>query len=74
MQKFGEELKIKSKKKNSVGEYDRNYMKIKFDSDDNSLLNTVLKFLVLTVIIRCILKKDGKYYPQIFLDDSLYEL
>ena len=49
-------------------------MKIKFDSDDDLPLNTVLKFRVLTIIIRCILEKDGEYYPQIFLDDSLYEL
>ena len=49
-------------------------MKIKFYSDDNLPLNTVLKFHVLTIVIRCIFEKDGKYYPQIFLDDSLYEL
>ena len=49
-------------------------MKIKFDYDDNLPLNTVLKFPVLRIIIGCILEKDGKYYPQIFLDNSLYEL
>ena len=49
-------------------------MKIKFDSDDNLPLDTVLKFHVLIIIIRCIFEKDGNYYPQIFLDDSLYEL
>ena len=49
-------------------------MKIKFDSDDNLPLNTVLKFRVLTIVIRCIFQKDSKYYPQIFLEDSLYEL
>ena len=49
-------------------------MKIKFDSDDNLLLNVVLKFRILTIVIRCIFEKDGKYYPQIFLDDCLYEI
>ena len=44
-------------------------MKIKFDSVDNLPLNKVLKFLVLTIIIRNFFEKDGKYYPQIFLDD-----
>ena len=58
----------------SVGEYDKNYMKFKFDSDDNLPLNVLLKFHILTIVIRCIFEKDGKYYPQIFLDDSLYEL
>ena len=58
----------------SVGEYDKDYMKIKFDSDDSLPLNTVLKFRILTIVIRCIFEKDGKCYPQIFLDDSLYEI
>ena len=35
-----------------VGEYGKDYMKIKFDSDDNLPLNTVLKFRILTIVIR----------------------
>ena len=57
-----------------VGEYDKDYTKIKFDSDNDLPLDTVLKFRILTIVIRCIFEKDGKYYPQIFLDDSLYEV
>ena len=49
-------------------------MKIKFNSDDNLRLNKILKFRVLTINIRNIFEKDGKYYPQIFLDDCLYEI
>ena len=49
-------------------------MKINFDSDDNLPLNIMLKFRILSIVIRCILEKDGKYYSQIFLDGSLYEL
>ena len=49
-------------------------MKIKFDSDDNLPLNKILKFCVLTIIIKNIFEKDGKYYPQIFLDDCFYEV
>ena len=58
----------------SVGEYAKDYMKIKFDSDDNLPLNKRLKFCVLTNIIRSIFEKDNKYYPLIFLDDCLYEI
>ena len=58
----------------SVGEYAKDYMKIKFGSDDNLPLNKVLKFRVLTIIIRNIFEKDDKYYPQIFLDGCLYEI
>ena len=49
-------------------------MKIKFDSDDKLPLNKILKSCVLTIIIRNIFEKDDKYYPQIFLDDCLYEI
>ena len=57
----------------SVDEYDKDYMKIKFDSDYNLPLNKVLKFHVLTIIIRNVFEKDGEYCPQIFLDDCLYD-
>ena len=43
-------------------------MKIKFSSDDNLPLNKILK------LIRSIFEEDGKYYPQVFLDECLYEL
>ena len=48
-------------------------MKIRFESDDNLALNKILKLHMLTVIIRSIFEKDGKYYPQSFLDECLYE-
>ena len=49
-------------------------MKVKFNSDDNLPLNKILKFLILTIIIRNIFEKDGKYRPGIYLDDCLYEI
>ena len=48
-------------------------MKIKFNSDDDLPLNKPLKFHNMTIIIRSV-KEDGKLYPQVFLDDTLYEL
>ena len=65
---------IKKINNGSVGEYTNYYLKIKFDSDDNLPLNKIPKFCVSTIIIRNIFEKDGKYYPQIFLDDCLYEI
>ena len=55
-------------------DYKEDYMKIKFNSDDNLLLNKPLKFCLMTIIIRCVFKKDDKFYPQLYLDDTLYEL
>ena len=54
--------------------YDKNYMKIKFSSDDDILLNKVLYFLTITVTIRCVFEKDSICYPQVYLDDSLYQV
>ena len=58
----------------SVAEYDKYYMKIKFDSDDNLPLSKVLKFHAVIIIIRSVFERDGKYYPKIFLDDALVDL
>ena len=49
-------------------------MKIKFNSDDDLPLNKSLKFTLMTITIRCVLKENAKRYPQVFLDDILYEL
>ena len=53
-------------------DYEKDYMKIKFNSEDNLPLNKSLKFHAMTIIIRCVFSEGGK--PQLFLDDALYEL
>ena len=50
------------------------YEIIKINSDDDLTLNKPLKFHVMTIIIRSVFEEDGKFYPQLFLDDTLYEL
>ena len=56
------------------GEYGKDYMKIKFNSDDDLPLNKQLKFLSITIIVRSVFEEDGKSYAQIFLCGCLYEL
>ena len=55
-------------------DYEKDYMKIKFNSDDDLPLNKTIKFHNMTITIRSVFEEDGKLYPQLFLDDSLYEL
>ena len=55
-------------------DYEKDYMKIKFNSDDDIPLNKPLKFHLMTITIRSVFQEDNKLYPQVFLDDSLYEL
>ena len=80
MQKYQEVFNGKKeiiKKTNDYGQpikYDDNYMKIKFNTDDNIPINKIIYFPTITIIIRSITKKDDKYYPQLFLDDCLYEV
>ena len=42
---------------------------MKFNSDDDLPLNKQSKFFNLTIIVRTIFEEDGKYYPQLFLDE-----
>ena len=49
-------------------------MKIKFSSDDDLPLSKPLKFHLITITIRSVFEEDGKRYPQVFLDNILYEL
>ena len=62
------------KGESSSAEYDKDFMKIKFDPDDNLPLNKTLKLHNITIIITSILKEDGKFYSQIYLDECLHEL
>ena len=55
-------------------DYEKDYIKIKFNSDDNLPLNKPLNFHNMTITIRSVFEEDGKLYPQVFLDDTLYEL
>ena len=59
---------------NDECDYEKYYMKIKFNPDDNLPLNKSLKFHNMTITIRSVFKEVGKIYPQVFLDDTLYEL
>ena len=59
---------------NKLGEYGRDYIKIKFNSDDEFPLNKQLNFPFITVIIRNIFEEDGIYYPQSLLDECLYKV
>ena len=66
--------KIKAVNDGKENDYGKDYMKIKFNSDDELPLNKSLKFHAMTIIIRSVFEEDGKLYPQFVLDDALYEV
>ena len=51
---------------NGECDYEKDFMKIKFDSDNNLPLNKPLKFHMMTIIIRSVFEEDGKLYLQVF--------
>ena len=48
-------------------DYEKYYMKIKFNSDDNLPLNKPLKFHNMNLTIRSVFEKDGKHYPILIM-------
>ena len=42
------------------GQYEKDFVKIKFNSDDNLSLNKILKLHMLAVIVRRVFKEDNK--------------
>ena len=55
-------------------DYEKDYVKTKFNSDDDLILNKPLKFHLMTVTIRSVFEEDSKLYPSVFLDDALYKI
>ena len=51
----------------------KKYTRIRVNTNDDLPLNKQLKFPILTIIIRCVFQEGKKLYPQIFLDECLYE-
>ena len=47
-------------------DYEKDYMKIKSNSDDELPLNKPLKFHAMTIIIRSVFEEHNKLYPHIF--------
>ena len=66
------EIKTISGAKELIDEKD--YAKIRINTDDDVLLNKELKFPTLTIITRCIFQEGNKIDPQIYLDERLYQL
>ena len=54
--------------------FDKTFMSIKFNSDDDLSSKKLLKFHAMTIVVRSFFGEYGKLYPQICLDECFYEL
>ena len=66
-----------SNKINKIDGDDKNvygYIRLKFNSDVDLPLDKLIKFHTLTVIVACVIHKGDKFYPEIYVDEGIYEL
>ena len=50
----------------------KDYDKLRFNSDIDLPTDTLIEFLSLIINVSCVIEKDGKYYPEIYLDECLH--
>ena len=51
------------------GEYEKGFIKIKLDSDDDLILGKILSLHNMAIVVRSVFQEDNKYYLQFFLDE-----
>ena len=56
-----------------IVQYDKDYMKIKVESNDDLPTYNIVNIHQVRIIIRSVFAQNGKFYPQLFLDDGLYK-
>ena len=79
MQMFSKNLQIFRKvlelklKKIQVVLYNmiKDYMKMKFESNDNLPIDDIVNMHLVTIMSRSVFAQNSKFYPQLFLDDAL---
>ena len=49
-------------------------MKLKFDLDNELLLNKIIEIPSMIVVVRAVFHENNKYYPQFFLNECLSKL
>ena len=54
-------------------DYGKNFMKIKFESDDYLPLGKILSIPVCIITVGSVFQENNNYYPQVHLYECLYE-
>ena len=55
----------------SSDDYDKKYMKIKFNLDDKLPLNKMTEIPTMTIVVRAVFHENDKYCSQVFLEECL---
>ena len=65
---------IETTNSGKTGKYGKDFMKIKFELDNDLPLNKKLKFSTMAIVVRSIFEDEGKFYPQVYLGECFHEL
>ena len=57
-----------------IVQYDTDYMRRKFESNDHLPTDNIINIRLVAVLVRSIFAQNGRFYPQLFLDDGPYKL
>ena len=57
-----------------IVQYGKDYMEIKFESNDVLPADNTVNMYQVTIIIRSIFAQNAKFCPQLFLDDAINKL
>ena len=57
-----------------IVQYDKDYMKIKFESNDNLPTDNIINMHQVTIIIRSAFAQNGKCYPELLLNHRFYNI
>ena len=50
----------------------KDYNQFRFNSDADLPLNIIIEFRSILIKVSCVIKKDNKCYPEIYLEECLY--
>ena len=53
--------------------YKKDFLKIRFDSNDDLPLNKILSILILSIVVKSVFQNENEYYPQIHKHKCEYE-
>ena len=73
-QECGTRTKIININNNYERDYERDFIKIKFESDDGLPLCKILSILACIIPVGSVFKEDNNYYLQAHLHECLYEV
>ena len=51
----------------------KDFVKIRFESDDDLPLGQILSIPVIIIVIEFVLQEDDKYYPQVCVNEYVYK-